>query len=834
MRLTNTNNAIFKKVVLSIFFLGNIFFSKAQIIQVLDAEDETPIEKVMVYNESKTSSFETDRNGNIDVRVFSKDETLYFQHLSYIEFSAKLTDILDFDKRVYLEATSEIMDEVVLTASRTKERRSRIAEQVEVIGLRKIQEQSPQTSADLLSMTPGVKVQKSQFGGGSPVLRGMEANRILLVVDGVRMNNAIYRNGHLQNSITVSPNLLDRAEVLFGPSSIMYGSDALGGVIHYYTKSPKLSETNQFNSTLFSRYSSVNSELSATYAAEYSAKKWASLTGISVSKFGDSKMGENRAHGFSDWGLVPYYSENTSNYYKEEPTENTDTNYQRNTGYSQVDLLQKFVVPINKTTKLNLNFQYSNSTDIPRFDKLNEYKNGALKYAEWYYGPQERFLSAAQIAFEPNAKLLQNGAITLSFQNINESRNERYFGNLKKKYSNENVKVYSLTGDFHVPLVKNEKRILSYGFETAFNKVASESYNKELIVDGNTITDWLSTSDALLSRYPDVGSSYSNFALYSNYRLDHSSTGTLNLGARYTATNLKAKWSNTFDEILSERDISLTNTAFSGTIGYAYKPTKNWQLNSVLSSGFRSPNIDDIGKVREKKGIVSVPNVHLKPEYAYNAEIGIAYYTNARKTMLGFNTYYTLLHNYIARDLFALNPSGTIYYDGEYLPTIANVNKGDAYIRGVTLSVKSKLTHNLRLNSSMTYTKGVSLDNTEPLSSIPPFFGDASLKYRLKKWQFGFDFRFNAEKLAKYYNIEEGIDNLDETPIINPDAADDIDKYYGVPAWQTYSLSSQYKLNQYATIRIKVDNILDTHYKEFASGVSAAGRNFSLSVNAQF
>ena len=93
-----------------------------------------------------------------------------------------------------------------------------------------------------MAAVPGIKVQKSQFGGGSPVLRGMESNRVLLVVDGVRMNNAIYRKGHLQNSITVSPNQLDRTEIIFGPSSVVYGSDALGGVIHYYTKHQKLSE----------------------------------------------------------------------------------------------------------------------------------------------------------------------------------------------------------------------------------------------------------------------------------------------------------------------------------------------------------------------------------------------------------------------------------------------------------------------------------------------------------------------------------------------------------------------------------------------------------------
>ncbi|NJN34367.1 MAG: TonB-dependent receptor plug domain-containing protein [Saprospiraceae bacterium] len=71
-------------------------------------------------------------------------------------------------------------------------------------------------------------------------MRGFEASRVLLVVDGVRMNNLIYRSGHLQNAITVDQNMLDRVEVLFGTASTVYGSDALGGVVHFFTKKPLL------------------------------------------------------------------------------------------------------------------------------------------------------------------------------------------------------------------------------------------------------------------------------------------------------------------------------------------------------------------------------------------------------------------------------------------------------------------------------------------------------------------------------------------------------------------------------------------------------------------
>lgn len=816
-----------------IFAVISILHMQGQTIQVLEATSLLPVDKVLIYNENKSHFMFTDKNGKVDISKFSEKDILSFKHISFIEKDILKSEIANQNNKIYLRDASEKLEEVVLSVSRSKENRARIAEHIEVITQHKIALQSPQTSADLLALTPGVKVQKTQFGGGSPVLRGMESNRVLLVVDGVRMNNAIYRKGHIQNSITVSPNLLARTEVLFGPSSIIYGSDALGGVIHYYTKKPLISEKDLFTSSLFSRYSSVNNEISANYTAEYSTQKWASLTGISVSKFGDLKMGKNRSHGFDDWGLVPYYSENTSDFYEENPTENSNKNVQRNTGYNQIDLLQKFLIPITTNTEISFNFQYSNSTNINRFDKLNEYDEGSLKYAEWYYGPQKRILASSQLALNPELKWLKDGQITLAYQDIYESRNERQFGSLNKYIRDENVKVTSLNGDFHVPLTKDDKRILSYGFETSYNKVSSDAIGEIVAVSEHDINGF-SEEFIVQSRYPDGGSSYTNFALYSNYRFDHSKKGTLNVGIRYTSTLLKAKWIDDTFISLPEMEVSLSNSAVSGTLGYAYKPTKNWQLNTVLSSGFRSPNIDDIGKIREKRGKVSIPNTALKPEHAYNAEIGVLRYSDDKKTRIGLNAYYMLLHNYIARDLYQFHGQDEILYDGELATTIANVNKGNAYVAGGTLSFRTALNKFFKINSSATYTKGKPYDSEEPLSSIPPLFGNAGISYTLKKWDFRFDFRFNARKKSSDYNFTEGIDNIEETPIINPDTINDVAKYYGTPSWQTFNLSTRYKLNSRATIHLHFDNLLDTHYKEFASGVSAPGRSISVSINAHF
>jgi hemoglobin/transferrin/lactoferrin receptor protein len=278
------------------FLIINLLFLAASVnsqqVKVLERGSNFPVENVTIYNDSKDHVVYTDKNGIADLSKFKDDDIISFNHLSFTEYEILKKDLIVLEFVVYLNKHAEQLDEIVLSASKGEEKRSRVAEYVAITSIEEIKKIAPQTSADLLANLPGVKVQKSQFGGGSPVLRGMEANRILLVVDGVRMNNAIYRMGHLQNSITISPNIIDRTEVIFGPSSVIYGSDALGGVIHYYTKTPKVSDKNEVNTAIYTRFSSVNNEFTTEGNIELRNKKWATYTSISHSKFGDLKMGK--------------------------------------------------------------------------------------------------------------------------------------------------------------------------------------------------------------------------------------------------------------------------------------------------------------------------------------------------------------------------------------------------------------------------------------------------------------------------------------------------------------------------------------------------------------
>lgn len=804
-----------------LFFLFLITASaKSQQIKVIDHETNFPINNVTIYNDNRNQVVYTNKNGIADLSIFKESDVLSFNHLSYIEFEIlkRELDIIGFV--VYLSNSAEQLDEVVLSASRGKETRSRIAETIAIVSKEEIRRMSPQTSADLLANLPGIKVQKTQLGGGSPVIRGMEANRVLLVVDGIRMNNAIYRTGHLQSSITVSPTILERTEIIYGPSSVIYGSDALGGVINYFTKTPEINAENTLNTSILSRYSSANDEKTSYLDVELSFKKWASFTAVSYSDFGDLKMGKTRNHGFDDWGKIFQYSNNTNTFYNSVGIPNPDPNLQKNTGYDQLDVLQKFYVPLNKTSDLSFNFQYSTSSDIPNFDNLAEVSDGKLRYAEAYYGPQNRFLASSSLQFNPEYNWLEKGRLVFAFQQIEESRIERKMNSLDRFYRYENVDVYSLNGDFSVPLNKSKDRNLSYGFELTHNEVSSNAIGKEIAVNGNEITGF--TNDFIIqSRYPDGGSQYTSAALYTNYRQDISKKSTLNTGIRFTSTFLKALWVDDTFITLPDMDIYTDNKAISATVGYVYKPSVNWQINTLVSSGFRSPNIDDIGKIRYKNGKVTVPNIYLKPEYLYNSEIGILRYFNEKKFLVSTNAYYMLLHNYIARGNFEINGQNTLVYDGVTATTMANINNENAYIAGGTFSFQGTLFNHFKTNGSVTYTKGESYDKKTPLSSIPPLFGNLEVSYSFHKFQTSLNYRFNAAKKLSDYNLEEGIDNIEQTPIVA-----ETGNYYGTPKWSTLNLSTNYQFSEKVSISFKIDNIFDIHYKEFASSISSPGRNY--------
>ena len=296
-----------------------------QTLRIVDAVTGYPIQDVVAYNPEATANTTSDANGRIDLSVFSAEDQVHFEHIGYERLLLPISK-LQSTTQLALYPDTQRLGEIVLSVSRTKDEKKRVSKQVAILSDQDIASVVPNTSADLLREAPGIRVQRSQGGGGSPVIRGFEANRILLVVDGVRMNNAIYRSGHLHNAISVDPFSLSRAEVIYGPSSVGYGSDALGGVVHYFTKEPRTGDAQSWRFFVANSYDTRHEHAINHIDITHSKDNWASLTSLSYSVFGDIYMGRQRNHGYPDWGLVSETSKNNRNSYQELASYNSDPN----------------------------------------------------------------------------------------------------------------------------------------------------------------------------------------------------------------------------------------------------------------------------------------------------------------------------------------------------------------------------------------------------------------------------------------------------------------------------------------------------------------------------
>ena len=819
-------------VLASLSILHNLW---GQEVWVEDAVTGEALENVTLFSENGDINEVTDGLGKVNLQAFPAKGRINFKLLGYQSLLIPMLDILEGKKIIQMTSEDEILEEVVLSVARSQATRDKIAEQVGIISQKEIEIGAVATGADLLEISPNIRIQKSQGGGGSPVLRGFEANRVLIVVDGVRMNNAIYRSGHLQNAITIDPHNIERVEVTFGSSSVGYGSDALGGVIHYYTKSPQLNNIKTVQSEFSSTFNQANLSLLNNVNTTLSYKNWGSLTSVSYSNFGDIRIGKNRKHGFSEWGLTPYFSLNSRNQYTETPTPNSNPSIQKNTGYDQFDVFQKFLIRLPRDTFLNINLQYSESSDIDRYDKLVEERNGVLRFSEWYYGPQKRFFISPQLKFFLGKNWMKKGTLTAAYQNVEESRINRKFGSLTRSHQIENVDVFSFNADFFGNMADGHS--FSYGLEWTYNKIRSQGFSLDLDLDTENIIGYTNRS-LIPSRYPSDGSSASSFAGYLNWIYKANKHLTLNGGLRITRSKIMARWNETalVDRLLSTVD--LQSEALTYTLAMTYRPNQKWQINTLISSGFRNPNIDDIGKIRESTGYLLVPNSFLKPEYAYTFELGIKFTAPNKINYIDLRSFTTLVSRHIVRSDFivfsdksTLNEN-TILYNGEEVITKANKNLGDRFIYGGSLEGKWMLSNLLAVRGGITYTTADQNSDYGPMPSIAPLFGTFTLSHEIKKLKNLLIWKFSKAKKPSEYSWG-GEDGLNETPLVNSSATENVNRYFGMPSWNVWSILSQYQFRKNISFNLGLKNIFDLHYRTFASGISSEGRSLQLGVKVK-
>jgi hemoglobin/transferrin/lactoferrin receptor protein len=728
------------------------------------------------------------------------------------------------------------LDEVIISASNFTEKIKNIAQPVDLITSKTISRINAQNTGDLLMSTGKIFVQKSQQGGSSPVIRGFEASRILLIVDGVRMNNAIYRSGHLQNVITADQNMMSRVEILYGPSSAIYGSDALGGAIHFITKRPVLAYNGKtlHAGNAFVRYNNANQEKTIHADASIGGKKWGWLLSATYSDFGDMRMGNRYPENYPDFGRRSSYIGQING--SDSILSNPDDRIQKFSGYRQWDIMQKILFkPGNNTTHL-LNFQLSNSSDVPRYDRLQDIRNGNLRWAVWKYGPQQRLLGSYEFNATP-AGWFDEVKANISVQKIEESRITREYRQYDRLDSRgEQVTVGGAMLSGRKIMNRHE---LTAGLDLQFNDVRSTATRTNLLTG---------TVEKIDTRYPDGKNRMNSIALFAQH-LHKFKNGklVLNDGIRFQFIGLSSDIIDNSFFRLPDTAVRQNNAAITGNIGLVWNPDHKTTLRTNLSSGFRAPNIDDLSKIFETSTAarqVVIPNANLKPEYTYNFDLAIARKLGSRFT-IELNGFYTLFRNAIVKAPFRLNGQDSILYNGVMCQVLASQNANRANLFGLTASARLEITAELLLESTISFTKGEFMVNPSsasaiyekqpdgtyalvkrnvnrrPLDHIPPIFGRTSLRYSGTRMNSELFLQYNGWKRLERFN-PDGEDNAQYA------TAD------GTPSWMTVNWNFGYKINSYLQIQGGVENIFDRNYRYFSSGFSAAGRSLFLTIRANW
>ncbi len=715
---------------------------------------------------------------------------------------------------IRIDSLKEVnLNEITVSATRFEENKKYLAQQVQTIGTKKIAFYNQQTTAELLTHTGNVFVQKSQLGGGSPVIRGFEANKVLITVDGVRMNNAIFRGGHLQNTISMDNAVLEKVEILFGPSSVMYGSDALGGVLSFYTKKPMLSTVSKktiVGANAVIRYASAYNEKTGHVNFNIGGKKLASLTSFTFSDFGDLKQGSHYYPDFPDWGKRTFYVQRINGIDSMMKNHNSDKQVQ--TGYKQYDLLQKFLLQTGKFQHV-FNFQYSTSSNVYRYDRLTETNAaGTAKSAEWYYGPQQRLLAAWHINL-PASGIYDKAQIIAAYQDIEESRHNRNYRSTKLNHRNENVKIGTLNTDFFKRIKQTE---FGYGAEITYNKVNSTAYAQNIQTG---------VENPLDTRYPDGGSNTQSYAVYATALHKFSTKIIANTGLRYTHYRLHSAFNHKTFFPFPYNNIEQTSNALSGNVGLVFLGANDWKISSLVATGFRAPNVDDIAKVFESgNGTLIVPNPGIKPEKTINYELGISKNIH-QKWQLGVTAWYTKYKDVLTTDFSTFNGSSSIVYNGVTSNIVTVVNKNRAYTWGISANIGADISKHFSFSSVINYTYGRIKESPKnyPLDHIPPLFGKTSFTMRCSKLTAEIFALYNSIKDSSNYNLR-GEDN-------QLYSADILRGY--TPAWFTANLRAAYEINKYASLQLALENIFDKYYRVFASGLGAPGRNLVITLRGK-
>jgi len=604
------------------------------------------------------------------------------------------------------------------------------------------------TTPEALMGSSGVFVQKTNHGGGSAFIRGLTGNQTLLILDGVRLNNATFRYGPNQYLNNIDLYTIDQIEVSKGTGSVEYGSDAIGGVIHVHSYTPNYNQKKKWSTSTSLKYIGQEMEKSNRTTVQYAQNNFAIQSGITLRNFGDLVGGKN-------------------------------VGVQSPSGYDETGVNTIAKIQFKKAGEITISSRFFIQKDVPIYHKvlLENFKVNKIS-------KQERNIHTVQWEKKLQYKFLSKIKVIQSLQYSNEERESNKLNNAIYKYERDQVKSNGASIDLYSNPTK--KWQINSGIDYNADKI------KSTLVDKNLTTGAAANKRGL---YPD-NSSYNSFSIFSLHKMELQKWH-IEAGLRYNCFGIRLT-----DTSIGE--VNLHPSALVENVGISYKLNTNNLVYTSLTSGYRAPNIDDMGTLGIVDFRYELPSNNLEPEKSLHYELG--YKLNTKLVQFDLSGFYLKLKDIITRQkvIGSVINGYQVYF---------KQNSDDSYIKGFETNLALQLNHQFKWSSNLTYTYGQNKTKNEPMRRIPPLFGQQELAWKINNTQILVQHLFagKQDRLAQGDKDDNRIDSN------------------GTPNWNTFniSLNQQFKL---IFIQLGGINLLNEKFKTHGSGIYAMGRTYSLLV----
>jgi outer membrane receptor protein involved in Fe transport len=667
----------------------------------------------------------------------------------------------------------------VVTARRFPERVFRSDRSLSVVDRVRLRTLAPRTVPEALWESAGVFVQQTNHGGGSPILRGLVGPQVLILVDGVRLNNSVYRTGPVQYLNLLDPYSLERLEVLRGPGSVLYGSDAMGGVIQAIPAAPRPAPRDGglgYQGRLLGRYGSADRSAVLHGRFQLGYGGLAALGGVSFKALDDLRGG--RGVGVQPFSGYTHYSA---------------------TG----QVVYRFGSDWLRGSAVKIGYLMGRIYDAGRTDKLESRRSLQI------YDNEDDLLYA-QLRLRLT-RLRTRGRLSLSYQHFYEQKDNR-----------------TVAEDLRTPLqtTRDRTRVHTAGVDLSLETHLWPGWLR-LQYGGMWYRDqvdagrWHRSAGQPWARlaqqpYPD-GSSYQNWGgfavlqaslLPSRYR----SRLLLDLGYRLHGMRGDAPAQPGLPAV----GFSQLGHVVSSSLRYRYADTALLALS--FSQGFRAPNLFEAVMLGDTGQFFHIPNAALGPERSDTLELIMR--GRFGRVRVGYAVYVSWLEDLIKRDFTTWE--GQPEVGGK--PVTWNINAGRGLLFGMEGSLRIRLYRGLSLSGHVTYTWGeqrVEGGLDLPLRLIPPLYGVGVLRYALPRWG-----RVRAF-------AEASVRGAGRQRRLSPeDAKDSRIPTGGTPAWWTLNLRLGARIGSHVRVSLAAENLLDARYKYHGSGVFAPGTQVVLTLES--